>query len=72
MDNGDNGKQGGEERSPILPKHNKDRVYQYIANNPGCHLRKISKDLDLAMGDTRYQLKNLEKSNDKITTNWSV
>jgi predicted transcriptional regulator len=61
LDNGDNRKEGEEKRLPILP--NKDRVYQYVANNPGCHLRRISKDLDLAMGDTQYHLKNLEKSN---------
>lgn len=41
---------------------NRDRIYQFIANNPGCHLRKISKDLNLAMGDTQYHLKTLEKT----------
>jgi DNA-binding MarR family transcriptional regulator len=48
------------EESPFQP--NKDRIYQYISNNPGCHLRKISKDLGLAMGDTQHHLKTLEKT----------
>lgn len=41
---------------------NKERIYQYIANNPGSHLRKISKDLGLAMGDTQHHLRTLEKT----------
>ena len=48
------------EESPSQP--NRDRIYQYIINNPGCHLRKIGKDLDLAMGHTQYHLKTLEKA----------
>ena len=41
---------------------NRQRIYQYITNNPGSHLRRISKDLDLAMGDTQYHLHTLEKA----------
>jgi predicted transcriptional regulator len=41
---------------------NKDRIYQYIADNPGCHLRKISRDIGLAMGDTQHHLRTLEKT----------
>ena len=48
------------EESPSQP--NRDRIYQYITNNPACHLRKIGKDLDLAMGHTQYHLKTLEKA----------
>jgi len=40
---------------------NKDRIYQYIKSNPGTHLRKIKKELGLAMGDTQYNLDVLEK-----------
>jgi predicted transcriptional regulator len=59
--NGGNRKnQERKEEFPLQP--NKDRIYQYIANNPGSHLRKISKDLDLAMGDTQHHLKTLEKT----------
>jgi predicted transcriptional regulator len=49
-----------EEESTI--QSNKERIYQYIANNPGCHLRKIIKELGLAMGDTQHHLKMLEKT----------
>ena len=50
----------GKEESTSQP--NRDCIYQYIANNPGSHLRKICKELDLAMGDTQYHLKTLEKT----------
>jgi DNA-binding MarR family transcriptional regulator len=40
---------------------NKDRIYQYIKNNPGTHLRKIKRELGLAMGDIQYNLNVLEK-----------
>ena len=53
-------KEEEEEQSQF--QSNKERIYQYIANNPGCHLRKISKDLGLAMGDTQHHLKTLEKT----------
>jgi len=37
------------------------RIYEYIVDNPSCHVRKISRELDLAIGDTQYHLKTLEK-----------
>ena len=36
-------------------------VYKYILNYPGVHLRKICRELGLAMGDAQYQLSILEK-----------
>ena len=36
-------------------------IYKYILNYPGVHLRKICRELGLAMGDTQYQLSMLEK-----------
>jgi len=51
-----------EEEEQSQFQSNKGRIYQYIDNNPGCHLRKISKDLGLAMGDTQHHLKTLEKT----------
>ena len=36
-------------------------IYKYIKNYPGVHLRKICRELGLAMGDTQYQLSILEK-----------
>jgi predicted transcriptional regulator len=41
---------------------NKTRIYEYIKNTPGSHLRKISKELDIALGDTQYHLSMLQKS----------
>jgi predicted transcriptional regulator len=41
---------------------NRNRIYQHIVDNPGCHLRKIRKDLKLAVGDTQYHLQILEKT----------
>src|SRR5919202_5690988 len=40
---------------------NKLYIYKYIVNYPGVHLRKICRELGLAMGDTQYQIFILEK-----------
>ncbi len=37
------------------------RVLQYIQENPGCHLRKIKRDLTMSMGTIQYHLVLLEK-----------
>jgi len=37
------------------------RVLQYIQENPGCHLRKIKRDLTMSMGTIQYHLILLEK-----------
>jgi len=36
-------------------------IYNYILNNPGMHLRKISKELNIPLGTLRYHLSYLEK-----------
>jgi predicted transcriptional regulator len=41
---------------------NRNRIQGYIRNNPGSHLRKISKELAIALGDTQYHLNFLEKT----------
>lgn len=41
---------------------NRSRIYEFIQKNPGAHLRKIVRELGLAMGDTQYHLNILEKS----------
>ena len=41
---------------------NRTRIYEYIQNNPGAHLRTISKVLGLAMGNTQYHLYALENA----------
>lgn len=38
------------------------RVYDYILTHPGIHLRKISRELNLAIGDVQYHLHRLERS----------
>ena len=40
---------------------NKQRVHDYIIRYPGSHLRKISKELSLAMGNLQYHVNLLEK-----------
>jgi len=40
---------------------NRGLIYNYISLNPGAHLRKIFKDIGLAMGDTQHHLSMLEK-----------
>jgi predicted transcriptional regulator len=40
---------------------NTEKVLRFIQKNPGCHMRQIKKDLDLAMGTTQYHLNLLEK-----------
>jgi len=42
---------------------NRQRIYNYIKNNPGSHLRRISKVLSIALGDTQYHLNRLENLN---------
>jgi predicted transcriptional regulator len=37
------------------------RVLQYIQENPGCHLRKIKRELAMSMGTIQYHLNLLEK-----------
>jgi predicted transcriptional regulator len=39
-----------------------DRIFDFISENPGCHLRKIRKELSLAMGTVQYHLDKLEKT----------
>lgn len=51
-----------DERGFDKSENNKIRLYKYIQNSPGSHLRKIVKDVGLAMGDTQYHLDILEKS----------
>lgn len=43
-------------------KNNRDILYQYVQKFPGSHLRKISKELSLGMGDTQHHLNVLENT----------
>ncbi len=42
-------------------------VLKYIQENPGCHLRKIKKEVNVSMGSVQYFLGKLE-NNGKITS----
>ena len=41
---------------------NMQRVLQFIQKNPGCHMRQIQRDLNMATGTIQYHLKSLEKT----------
>lgn len=43
------------------PIENRKLVFGYISDNPGSHLRKIARDLNLSLGTLRYHLDYLEK-----------
>ncbi|MCW4046314.1 MAG: winged helix-turn-helix transcriptional regulator [Candidatus Bathyarchaeota archaeon] len=38
------------------------KIYDYIQEHPGSHLREIGRNLNLAIGDIQYQLNVLEKT----------
>ena len=44
-----------------LPAENRKYILDYISNNPGTHLRKIARDLNIGLGTLRYHLDYLEK-----------
>ena len=37
------------------------RVLCFIQDNPGCHLRRIKRAMNVSMGTVQYQLDKLEK-----------
>jgi predicted transcriptional regulator len=45
-------------------------MLELIKSNPGCHLRKIQKNMNISMGTTQYHLDKLEKMG-RITSNRS-
>jgi len=50
----------GEVKDRFIP-YNRGRVYEYIKNHPGTHLRKLSRELNMANGDTQHHLDVLHK-----------
>jgi predicted transcriptional regulator len=44
-----------------LSIENQKLIFNYISSNPGSHLRKISRALDMHLSTLRYHLDNLEK-----------
>lgn len=53
--------------SPQPEGNSVDRILLFIQENPSCHLRRIKKELGLAMGTVQYHLDRLEKAG-KITS----
>ena len=45
----------------ILMSDNGIRVLDFVNNHPGCHFRRIKKELGLSMGTIQYQLNKLRK-----------
>ena len=43
------------------------RIFDYIQNNPGCHLRQIKNDLSMSMGSVQYHSDRLQKMG-KVTS----
>jgi len=41
---------------------NREQIFGYISSNPGSHLRKIARELDIRLSTLRYHLDHLEKS----------
>ena len=44
-----------------MEQDNSLRVLNFIKDSPGCHFRRIKKELGLSMGTIQYQLSKLEK-----------
>ena len=44
-----------------MQQDNSIRILDFINHHPGCHLRRIKKELLLSMGTIQYQLDKLEK-----------
>jgi predicted transcriptional regulator len=38
-----------------------EKVFHFIQENPGCHLRKVKRSMSISMGTVQYQLDKLEK-----------
>jgi predicted transcriptional regulator len=38
-----------------------EKLLFFIQDNPGCHLRKIKREVGISMGTVQYQLDKLEK-----------
>ena len=50
----------GEEKNQII-RDNRGRIYDYIKNHPKTYLRKLSKELVIAIGDIQHHLGVLDK-----------
>lgn len=49
-----------------------DNILHFINNNPGCHFRKIKKEVDLSIGTVQYQLNKLEKDGKIVSVSKNI
>ncbi len=49
-------------KDKVLLNKKRKGIYEYIVDNPGCHLRKISEDLNMALSTITWHLRILEKA----------
>ena len=50
------------ERSEILNLENRRKIYNYIRDNPGLHLRELSRRLNIAYYNLDYHIRYLKLS----------
>ena len=55
-----------------MVQSNYDRIFHFINNNPGCHFRKIKKEVDLSIGTVQYHVINLEKDGKVISISRNI
>lgn len=48
-------------KDSVLNNDTRNKIYEYVFNNPGAHLRDIQKNLDLSPHQTAWHLRMLEK-----------
>lgn len=48
-------------RDSILEVESRRRVYQFIRDNPGTHMREIRRRLEMTLGNLEYHLRYLER-----------
>jgi len=51
----------------VLDFDNRRRIYQFVLNSPGHHLRSIQRELEIPLVTLKYHLRTLEKSGLVIT-----
>lgn len=49
------------EKEAALELETRRNIFAYVSKYPGCHMRKIQRDLDLGMGQAEYHLNFLEE-----------
>jgi predicted transcriptional regulator len=54
------------------PSGTRKKIYDYIQEHPGSHLREIGRNLDLAIGDIQYHLNVLEKTGHVVSKRMGI